>query len=53
MFMPNYEKMYSILCSAADDAITLLEEIPNTEVVSGKLNEALLAAEDIYRNCEE
>lgn len=51
--MPNYEKMYSILCSAADVAITLLEEIPNSEVVSKKLNEALLAAESIYVNSEE
>lgn len=52
--MLNYEKMYSILCSAAaDEAITLLEEIPNSAVVSKKLNEALLAAESIYVNSEE
>ena len=46
--MPDYKKMYMILCKAADDAITALESEPVALTVAASLQAALYAAEDVY-----
>lgn len=46
--MPNYEKMYAILCGAIDDVIDSLEEIPLAKPSAEHLKEALNTAEEIY-----
>lgn len=46
--MPDYKKMYMILCTAADDAITALESEPVALSVAASLQAALYAAEDVY-----
>lgn len=46
--MPNYEKMYALLCGAIDDVIDPLEKIPLARDCVEKLKAALLEAEQIY-----
>ena len=46
--MPDYKKMYALLCGAIDDAIDLLEQIPEAEEISQALQDALFKAEEIY-----
>lgn len=46
--MPDYEKMYALLCVAIDDAIAPLERIPDAQPIARQLVAALNAAEDIY-----
>ena len=46
--MPNYEKMYAILCGAIDDVIDPLEEIPLAVPSARKLRAALEEAEELY-----
>ena len=46
--MPNYEKMYAILCGAIDDVIGPLEKIPLATPSVKVLRDALLKAEEIY-----
>ena len=51
--MPDYKKMYALLCSAASEA---LDELPDTaENTKGRntLQTALLAAEEMYISGEE
>lgn len=46
--MVNYKKMYFIMCSAADDAITKLSNIPAADEAVKILSDALLEAESIF-----
>lgn len=46
--MADYQKMYVILCVAASDAADGLADIPLAMRCRGKLQKALLAAEDIF-----
>lgn len=46
--MPDYKKMYAILCGAIDDVIDPLEEIPLALPYIARLRRALLAAEEVY-----
>ena len=49
--MPNYHKMYAILCAAASEAIDLLAEGEQAEAVN-LLQSALSEAEDLYIGAE-
>ena len=46
--MPNYQKMYAILCGAIDDVIDPLEKIPLAVPSARKLRTALEEAEELY-----
>ena len=46
--MPDYEKMYALLCGAIDDVIDPLEKIPLARDCVRRLKAALLEAEEIY-----
>ena len=46
--MPDYKTMYCILCSAADRAVTELEEQGDASLAAEILKAALLRAEEIY-----
>ena len=48
--MPDYEKMYVLLCTAIDDAIEPLGSIPGAKPYADALEAALLSAEEIYIN---
>ena len=46
--MPDYKKMYAVLCVAIDDAIEPLEKIPEAAQIALSLQNALYEAEEIY-----
>ena len=46
--LPDYMKMYAVLCSAVDKAIEALENIPPALPIAYALRDALEEAEDIY-----
>ena len=46
--MPDYRKMYAVLCGAIDDAIEPLEKIPEAAQIAQALQNALYEAEEIY-----
>lgn len=46
--MPDYKKMYAVLCKAIDDAIDPLEQNPSANQIAKSLQDALLEAEEIY-----
>lgn len=46
--MPDYERMYALLCGAIDDVIDPLERIPLAYDCVQQLKAALLEAEEIY-----
>ena len=46
--MPDYKRMYAILCAAASEALDLLPELPENAEGRALLQKALLEAEDIY-----
>ncbi len=46
--MPDYKTMYCILCSAADRAVTEMEEQGDASLAAEILKAALLRAEDAY-----
>lgn len=46
--MADYKKMYTGLCAAVDDSITVLEAIPAARGTMHKLQKALENAEEIY-----
>lgn len=50
--MPNYQKMYAILCGAASDALDVLPETAETAQGRRLLLEALERAEEIYLEAE-
>ena len=54
--MPDYMKMYSVLCKAIDDVIDPLERIPLAQPSAEALKSALYEAEEIYMEtweCQE
>ena len=48
MAMPDYKKMYAVLCTAIDGEINTLREIPLAIASASRLESALLEAEEIY-----
>lgn len=51
--MADYKKMYGLLCRAADEALSVIENRPqDTAAAAELLRAALLAAEDIYIESE-
>ena len=46
--MPDYKTMYQLLCAAADESVTILEEQRGNLHAAEILKAALLHAEDIY-----
>ena len=46
--MPDYKRMYAILCAAASEALDLLPELPMNAEGRALLQNALLAAEEVY-----
>lgn len=48
--MPDYEKMYHILCAAASRAIDLMPDIPAGNMARMTLLDALHEAEELYIN---
>ena len=46
--MPNYEKMYAVLCGAVDDVMDELARIPLASPAVDRLHSALEQAEEIY-----
>lgn len=46
--MPDYKRMYAILCAAASKALDLLPELPENAEARELLQNALLAAEEMY-----
>ena len=46
--MPDYEKMYALLCTAASEALDLLPETEETRAGRDMLQDALLRAEEMY-----
>ena len=46
--MPDYKKMYAVLCAAIDREIDTLKEIPLALASANRLESALLEAEEIY-----
>ena len=46
--MPDYQKMYALLCGAIDDVIDPLTEIPLAQPYVQALTAALEAAEELY-----
>ena len=46
--MPNYQKMYALLCGAIDDVLDPLEQIPLALPYAQQLQAALEAAEELY-----
>lgn len=46
--MPDYQKMYAVLCAAIDQEIDALREIPLALASANRLENALLEAEEIY-----
>ena len=46
--MANYQKMYAILCSAVDDALDTLYQIPKELPTAYMLQTALERAEELY-----
>ena len=50
LFMPDYKKMYSVLCGAVDDVLVELYRIPLANTAADHLQQALEQAEEIYIN---
>ena len=48
--MPDYKKMYAILCGAVDDVIGPLEKFPYAQEYVQRLKDAMLEAEEIYHH---
>lgn len=48
--MPDYQKMYAILCAAVDSVIDPLERIPLAFPAAARLRKAMLDAEEVYIN---
>ena len=46
--MPDYKRMYAILCAAASEALDLLPDLPFNREGRELLQKALLEAEEIY-----
>ena len=51
--MPDYKRMYALLCSSIDDVIEPLRSVSGAEYYAECLQKALLKAEKIYINCAD
>ena len=51
--MPDYKKMYALMCSAASEALDLLPETEETRPGRDMLQAALLQAEEMYISAED
>ncbi len=51
--MPDYEKMYALICGAASDALDLLLETEENQPGRERLQAALLQAEELYISAED
>ncbi len=51
--MPDYQKMYHILCDAAARALDALPETVSEEAARFILQQGLLEAEELYIRAEE
>ena len=47
--MPDFEKMYAILCAAASEAVDLLPDDPACNMARMTLLDALHGAEELYK----
>ena len=50
--MPNYKKMYALVCGAVSDALDLLPETEENQPGRERLQTALLQAEELYISTE-
>lgn len=50
--MPDYKKMYALVCGAASDALDLLPETVENQPGRERLQAALLQAEELYISAE-
>ena len=46
--MPDYKKMYALMCAAASEALDLLPETEEAKPGRDALQDALLQAEEMY-----
>lgn len=51
--MPDYAKMYAIVCAAASDAVDALAQPDGTELARCILLQALDRAEELYIRADE
>ena len=51
--MPDYKRMYAILCAAASEALDALPEISENAAGRDLLQKALLEAEEVYISVQE
>ena len=51
--MPDYKKMYHILCAAASEALDKLPETPDNAAGRDILQNALYEAEELYLSAED
>ena len=51
--MPDYKKMYAILCTAASAALDMLPDTPENGAARFRLQEALYEAEELYMTEEK
>ena len=51
--MPDYTKMYAVLCAAASDALDVLPDTEENAAGRKLLRAALEKAEEMYINAEE
>ena len=51
--MPDYKKMYALVCGAASDALDLLPETEENQPGREVLQAALLQAEELYISAED
>ena len=51
--MPDYEKMYALVCGAASDALDLLPETAENQPGREVLRTALFQAEELYISAED
>ncbi len=51
--MPDYKKMYALLCAAASDALDSLPDIPENRSGRELLQRALYEAEDMYLDAQD
>lgn len=50
--MPDYKKMYALLCAAASEALDRLPDTPENRACRELLQRALYEAEELYVDAE-
>ena len=51
--MPNYKRMYALLCGAMSDAVDEMADIPDAAVARRMLVRAMQQAEELYLDAPE